>query len=317
MSNYLVSIIIPNYNRAHLIGETLDSILAQTYSNWECIIVDDGSTDNSKEVIQKYVNKDARFQLHDRPTDRPKGANICRNYGFELSKGEFVNWFDSDDVMLSNFINEKLKCFNELIDLVICSGYITNNSLNNRKPILFNKTTCLFKDYQLGNIPVMTPSVLFKRDFLNNKELFSTKITVGQETELFSRLFFQLKEEKYKIIDNFLFFYRHHSGTKSRTNQAYIKKNKESQSYVQLENFKRGIQLDDQELYNVFYLNLFHYFYLGLENNHFINAKNIINSINRILWKSDKKKFFKFLFIDIFYYGAKRYGSKLKRKLVK
>ena len=82
-SQPLVSIIIPTFNRAHLIGETLDSILAQTYTHWECLITDDGSTDNSIEIIQEYVTKDTRFKLFTRPANRPKGANACRNIGLE------------------------------------------------------------------------------------------------------------------------------------------------------------------------------------------------------------------------------------------
>jgi glycosyltransferase involved in cell wall biosynthesis len=100
MNNSLVSIIIPTYNRAHLIGETLESILEQTYENWECIIVDDGSTDNTDEIVQPFIKKDERFQYYKRPVDRKKGANACRNYGFEICKGEYINWFDSDDLML-------------------------------------------------------------------------------------------------------------------------------------------------------------------------------------------------------------------------
>ena len=68
----LVSIIILTYNRAHLIGETLDSVLAQTYTHWECIVVDDGSTDATDEVLATYVEKDSRFQYHHRPKDRQK-----------------------------------------------------------------------------------------------------------------------------------------------------------------------------------------------------------------------------------------------------
>src|SRR5690606_37985604 len=116
----LVSIIIPTYNRAHLIGETLDSVLAQTYTNWECIILDDGSTDNTTEVVQGYLDKDPRFQYHHRPADRPKGANACRNYGFEVSKGEYVNWFDDDDVMFNSKIEVQLNVLlNYKIDFTI------------------------------------------------------------------------------------------------------------------------------------------------------------------------------------------------------
>jgi len=106
----LVSIIIPTHNRADLIGETLYSILAQTYKNWECIIVDDHSSDDTQAVVSQFTNKDSRIQYHLRPGNRRKGANSCRNYGFELSNGEFINWFDSDDLMHPDFIKEKLNC---------------------------------------------------------------------------------------------------------------------------------------------------------------------------------------------------------------
>ncbi|WP_445734533.1 glycosyltransferase family 2 protein [Mariniflexile sp.] len=82
MNQPLVSIIIPTYNRAHLIGETLDSVLAQTHQNWECIVVDDGSTDNTDTVLKTYCQKDSRFQYHHRK-DRQKGAEELQNKFFK------------------------------------------------------------------------------------------------------------------------------------------------------------------------------------------------------------------------------------------
>lgn len=99
MREALISIIIPVYNRAHLIGETLDSVLKQTYTNWECIIVDDGSTDNSERVIGEYVKKDSRIQYDKRPVNKLKGPSSCRNYGIKKSAGEYVIFLDSDDIL--------------------------------------------------------------------------------------------------------------------------------------------------------------------------------------------------------------------------
>ena len=99
LNSPLVSIIIPTFNRANLIGETLDSVIGQTYTNWECIVIDDGSTDGTDKLLNIYLQKDTRIQYLQRPSERPKGANSCRNYGFEFSRGEYVNWFDSDDIM--------------------------------------------------------------------------------------------------------------------------------------------------------------------------------------------------------------------------
>jgi glycosyltransferase involved in cell wall biosynthesis len=83
MTEPLVSIIIANYNRAHLIEETLDSIKNQSYAFFECIIVDDGSTDDSVNVIQNCILGDDRFQFFRRPKSRRKGANASRNWGFK------------------------------------------------------------------------------------------------------------------------------------------------------------------------------------------------------------------------------------------
>jgi len=123
VNNPLVSIIIPTYNRAHLIVETLDSISKQTYGNWECIIVDDGSTDDTTSRVEKYCKIDQRFRYHHRPKSKSKGANACRNYGFELSQGELVNWFDSDDWMHPEFLAIKLNHFKDLnLDFVISTS---------------------------------------------------------------------------------------------------------------------------------------------------------------------------------------------------
>jgi len=120
MNEPLVSIIIPTFNRAHVITETLDSILAQTYQNWECIIVDDASTDNTDDVVAEYVNKDKRFKYYHRPKERLKGGNAARNYGFEVSRGEYIQWFDSDDLMHLNKIEIKIeKLLSTNVDFVI------------------------------------------------------------------------------------------------------------------------------------------------------------------------------------------------------
>ena len=95
----LISIIIPTYNRAHLLGETLESIRQQTYTNWECIVIDDGSTDGTEAMMKKLITDDARIQYYKKPNTLPKGPSSARNFGFGKSKGDYINWFDSDDRM--------------------------------------------------------------------------------------------------------------------------------------------------------------------------------------------------------------------------
>lgn len=101
----LVSIIVPVYNSSPYLRNMLNSILLQTYQNWELILVDDHSSDNSLEIIKGFQSKDDRIKLYVR--DRlPKGAQTCRNMGFNYSKGDFVIFFDSDD-LVANFCLEQ------------------------------------------------------------------------------------------------------------------------------------------------------------------------------------------------------------------
>src|SRR4026207_2076510 len=94
----LVSVITPIYNRADLVIETLQSLSAQTMTAWECIVVDDGSTDSSAEVISNYARGDTRVKFFAR--DRgPKGACTCRNIAIEHSIGRYLLFLDSDDLL--------------------------------------------------------------------------------------------------------------------------------------------------------------------------------------------------------------------------
>jgi glycosyltransferase involved in cell wall biosynthesis len=175
--NPLVSIIIPTHNRAHLIGETLDSILAQTYQNWECIIVDDGSTDNTASVLKSYNNKDVRFQYHKRPLNRRKGPNSCRNYGFENSKGYYINWFDSDDLYFSYALESFIKHFDEKTDVVIAKI----EKVDSKTKIKIKENNILsenqIEDYFVGLVTFYVCGPLWKRTFLNRqKELFDERI---------------------------------------------------------------------------------------------------------------------------------------------
>jgi glycosyltransferase involved in cell wall biosynthesis len=107
-----ISIIIPVYNRQDLVKETLDSVLSQTYQNWECIVVDDGSSDNTWLVLEEYSKIDNRIKIHRRNRE-PKGAPTCRNIGAELSEGEYLIFWDSDDLLAPWCLEERVTFMNE------------------------------------------------------------------------------------------------------------------------------------------------------------------------------------------------------------
>lgn len=206
----LISIIIPVFNREKLIEETLNSVIKQSYKNWECLLVDDNSTDNSVNIIEKYSKIDSRFMLLKRPKNRVKGANACRNYGFEKSEGEFIQWFDSDDIMHKDMLKIKLnKLIQNNVDFVVSEGLEFQNSINNivHKWDLITSENPLI-DHITGKINFHTNGPLFKRKFLQNKMLFNETLQRKQEWEFYSRLL--IGNTNYSPINKPLYYFRNH-----------------------------------------------------------------------------------------------------------
>jgi len=105
MTNPFVSIVVPCYNQAQYLDEALQSLLDQTYSNWECIIVNDGSPDTTEEVAQKWEAKDIRFVY---VYQENGGVSSARNLGIEQAKGEFILTLDADDKYETTFVEKAL-----------------------------------------------------------------------------------------------------------------------------------------------------------------------------------------------------------------
>jgi glycosyltransferase involved in cell wall biosynthesis len=118
IENPLVSIIVPCYNQAQYLDECLESVLNQTYSNWECIIVNDDSPDNTDEIAEKWPKRDSRFQYFKKTNG---GVSSARNYGIAHSSGEFILPLDSDDKICRDFIMLALPKFTDSsIKVVTC-----------------------------------------------------------------------------------------------------------------------------------------------------------------------------------------------------
>ncbi len=184
-----VSIIIPTYNRAHLIGKTLDSVLAQTYKNWECIVVDDRSTDDTEDVLLEYLNKDLRFSYYQRPCEKLKGANACRNIGLDNAVGEYIIFFDSDDLMTENHLEVKVDGIQTYdCDYVITkTKYFnhTNDGIN--KYYQFDKFPITPHNYVVQKINWLTYDICLKTSIAKSIS-FNENLQSGQEYNYFSKL---------------------------------------------------------------------------------------------------------------------------------
>jgi glycosyltransferase involved in cell wall biosynthesis len=245
--NPIVSVIIPTYNRGYIIEETLDSVLNQSYSNWECIVVDDGGNDNTDELIKRYISKNSRFKYVKRPINVVKGVSSCRNYGVDLSKGEFILFLDSDDILASNALNNRVKYFRQYPDndfLVFSTQFFENNitikkDIFNIDPICENRESylSLFLKHQFPwtiMSPIWTKEYLVKNKFRN--DLYLLEDIVFHIEILFNN---DVKFKRIKEIDN---FYRIPNWGKNNTTES-IDKLYDSISYL-LKNYDSKITND-------------------------------------------------------------------------
>ncbi len=212
MQKSLVSIIIPTYNRAHLIGATLDSILAQTYSNWECIVVDDGSTDVTSACVMHYCNKDSRFQFLFRPDSRKKGSAASRNIGFEASKGDLIYWLDSDDLLVPNAFETYIQAMTEACDAVVAR--VTQTDLKTGEVLQTNtiQSASLLEDYYAGLVTFYVCGPLWKRGFLEKQQqLFDESLSILIDWDFTMRMLYQ--HPNLISLEESLVYYRQHEGS--------------------------------------------------------------------------------------------------------
>lgn len=118
--NELVSCVVPSYNRAHLLKEAIESTLCQTYPNWEMIIVDDRSTDNTAEMVAAYQEKDPRIKYY---LNKEKGVSSARNLGIKMAQGNYIAFLDDDDLNLPHRFESQLKAMLKSGSGFLVSGY--------------------------------------------------------------------------------------------------------------------------------------------------------------------------------------------------
>lgn len=155
----VVSIIVPAYNSQEFISQTLDSILQQTYSNWECIIVDDGSTDRTAEIVKEYCLKDNRFQYY---YQQNKGPSFARNNGIANSVGEFILPVDSDDIIDQRYLEKAVERFNCRPDTTLVYGEVQKFGAVQGA---FEVANYSYADLLLNNNMIIATSMYRRSDF--------------------------------------------------------------------------------------------------------------------------------------------------------
>lgn len=188
-----IAIIIPVYNRANLLPETLNSIMVQSFTDWECILVDDQSTDDSFKVMEEYQKKDNRIKVYKRPLELKKGANACRNFGFTKSSASHIKWFDSDDIMLPNHLEiSHKKLVDSQLDFVVSDTLNFDHNTNKllSSPYNFDKKRVAIsaKNFALNQIGWITDDFLGTRGLVEKIKFNENITTDGDEYNFFVRL---------------------------------------------------------------------------------------------------------------------------------
>ena len=195
------SVIIPCYNHAHFLDDSLSSLISQSYTDWEAIIVNDGSTDNTVEVANKWCKIDPRIKLI---TISNSGLSSARNKGVEFSTGEFIPLLDADDKYESNHLESILKSFQDNADLVF-TGYTYFTAKN---PILH--VVCLNKETNFNLIlhrNIVPPvAVAFKKSLLLLSGVFDSSLKCAEDWDLWIR-FYKIGA-KLCVVEKATAFYR-------------------------------------------------------------------------------------------------------------
>lgn len=298
----MISIIIPTFNRAHVILETIDSIKKQSYANWECIIVDDGSTDNTLSLLEEELKDDDRFVITTRPTDRKKGPSACRNYGFSISKGDFIQFFDSDDIMHPNHLLYKIENSGD-VDFVVCKLKEFKDCfddklflIDNTEPIVKEKD--VFTAFVTGRFPMMMVAPLWKRSILEKYLPIREDLHILEDHELYARI---LKEnKKYEIVNKVLILIR--TGSDSLTNNFYNKVSSGIDSFLEAKKTVLFLKREDSIINHSIVKMVLGCFRLALAEQDYKNAEKCLLFIRK--FNTNKALTFRLNLISIhfFYY---------------
>lgn len=206
----LISVIIPCYNQGKLLPEALNSLLEQKHQNWEAIVVNDGSPDDTHAIAQRWMAKDKRIKYVKKENG---GSASARNAGLEIATGSYIQFLDADDMLHPEKFSLSLAVFQEKnVDVVLTNFQLFKNTLNNKKPPYchlenqqINFETILLKWDVSYTIPPHCP--LYKRDFI--KEFRFEEKTEAKEDWIFLLYVFKKKPAIEFLNKNYALFREH------------------------------------------------------------------------------------------------------------
>lgn len=255
-----ISVIVPVYNQQPYIAAAIDSLIAQTYQNIEIILIDDGSSDNSIDVLRHYEEKDARIVVISKENE---GVSATRNYGLRIAKGDIIAFLDADDLVHPDRFSVTAQIFSNYPDCDVMFHDIVKTDINGTpftgsylsdvefttvakeylKPLTdsnYQVSSSFYKFMFLNTTAMHTSSIAFKRT--EETLLFDQDLFAGEDADLWIRLAAQAQQIIY--VDSVLSYYRQHDESITKN---YIKYYRGVNDYLEKQNQRYNKNLSEQE----------------------------------------------------------------------
>jgi glycosyltransferase involved in cell wall biosynthesis len=247
----------------------LDSVIAQTYQNWECLIIDDNSVDDTKNIVNKYIKHNHRLKYILKGKAINKGLPSSRNIGIREAKGEYLIFFDDDDIVHPqllelclnefrkenfDFVHFKKQSFKENFDYELLKKITEYNAVKIED--------ALYEKVILGELPLASCTVMWKTELFKTN-LFNEELMYAEEWECYSRLLI-LNKLKVAIIKQNLYFNRKHAN--SNTGEFWSNSDYRKKSYINAHKLILELLLKNNKLNNKLKNFFFHKAYTLKEN---------------------------------------------------
>lgn len=289
MSTPKVSIIVPCYNQAQYLDECLQSVLMQSYNNWECIVVNDGSPDNTNQLAKKWIEKDTRYKYFYQENG---GLSSARNAGLKIAKGDYVQFLDSDDLIEPEKVKVQIDALvsDQEIDISV-SGYRyfessilelkAMGSHNFFPEVVLHKNDIDTKEVLNVKNPMVISAPLYRRSVFEKVGVFDEDLVSLEDWEFHTRCALHgMKFQHIGIGENTMTLVRLHPKSMMRNNEImnngkviflekrnrnplylqYFPVNKEVIEESRLKDFKSLIKLFVPPIFFIIKRKLFHLF---------------------------------------------------------
>ena len=212
-NNQLISVIIPCYNGEKFLSEAIESVLAQSYPNWECILINDGSNDSTEQISKKYAAADSRITYI---YQKNQGPTAARNKGIAVAKGKFIQLLDQDDIIKPEKFVFQLDTFNKNsdADIAYCE-YLCFNNYNKENLYPMTGRYIISENpvddfiYKWGKELILPPHpYLFRKSCFDNWGWYDEKLFIADDWDLYVR--FSIHRPKFIFTEGVFALYRRH-----------------------------------------------------------------------------------------------------------